>query len=74
MNHLVGGEWNEPELEAQVESVLRPPEDLLVRKNWILRSPDEVDWSWEAETRVRIAELEHRISTDLSQIRPSNPV
>ena len=49
-----------------MESVLRPLEDLLdeVRKDWIPRSPDEVDWSWEAETRVRIAELEHRISTD----------
>ena len=74
--HLVGGEWNEPESEARVESVLRPLEDLLdeVRKDWIPRSPDEVDWSWEVETRVRIAELEHRISTDLSQMRPSNPV
>ena len=54
------------ESEVRVESVLRPLEDLLdkVRKDWIFRSPD--NWSWKAETRVRIAELEHRISTDLS--------
>ena len=73
---LTGGEWNEPESEARVESVLQPLEELLdeVRKEWIPRSTDEIDWSWEVETRVRIAELEHRISTDLSQMLPSKSV
>ncbi|CAE7839740.1 unnamed protein product [Symbiodinium sp. CCMP2592] len=64
---LIGNqEWTEPESEALVSSVMQIVEE--ARRDWIPPAQDEFVVTRETDFKVRMAELEHRIASDLSEM------
>ncbi|CAE7318825.1 unnamed protein product [Symbiodinium sp. CCMP2592] len=62
--------WTEPESEAHVSSVMRQLNEIVdeVRRDWIPPAQDEFVMTREASVKVRMAELEHRIASDLGEM------
>ena len=63
-------EWTEPEAESHVSSVLRQLNEIVdeARRDWIPPAQDDVVFSHEARLKVRMAELEHKIESDLEEM------